>query len=454
MPIKSDPINNLAKVTEELKDVQSALRMEFSETTKLHSAYLNPFLVWISRFLGFNQSFVRASGCYLYDQNGHRYLDFLAGFSSLNLGHEPEEILEALRQVEGRPNFLQSSLNPLAGSLAEHLARLTSDELSRVFFCNSGTEACEAAIKMARVATGKTLLVYAEGAFHGKTLGSLSVSGRKKYKVPFQPLVPDTVSIPYDDESALEAVLKQGNVAAFIVEPIQGEAGVMIPEEGYLKAIRQLCDRFGALLIFDEVQSGMGRTGHFFCCEHEGVLPDILTLSKSLGGGVMPIGATLAKDQIWRKAYGTIEKCLLHTSTFGGNTRACAAGVAAIRTLISKNLMQNADEMGAMLLSRLKDFQGRYGILKSVRGKGLMIGLTVARLKGKKSLAEGAIALWMARRLLVRHRIITAFTLNNYDVLRISPPLLINQEQVDYFTEAFEDVLKAAEKFNFFRLVK
>ncbi|MBI4431008.1 MAG: aspartate aminotransferase family protein [Candidatus Omnitrophica bacterium] len=437
-----------------LGSVEDVLSFRFSDAAKLYSAYLNPYLVWISRFIGFNKSFRHASGCYLEDSKGSRYLDFLSGFGSLNLGHEPPKVLEALRQVEHYPNILQSYPNPFAGALAQYLVRLTSEKLGKVFFCNSGTEACEAAIKLTRAATGKKVLVYAEGAFHGKSMGSLSISGRERYKKPFAPLLADTKCVPYGDADALDKVLRQGDAVAFIVEPIQGEAGVIVPKNGYLKSVRKICDQHKVLLILDEVQTGMGRTGRLFCYEHDAIEPDVLLLSKSLGAGVMPIGAMLTKNEIWSRAYGSIEKCLLHTSTFGGNTKACAAGIAAIRTLISENVIENAAQTGELLISKLVVMQKRFTVLKAVRGRGLMIGMTLARLKGNKPIMEGALALWVVRQLFKRHKIISAFTLNNYDVLRIAPPLIVGKTEVNFYLNALEDVLKSAEKFARLRLVK
>lgn len=437
-----------------LGGIEDVLSQSYGTTSKLHSSYINPYVVWISRFMGFGTKLVRAAGLYLYDENNNRYLDFLSGYGALNLGHEPPQVLRALEQVENTPNLIQAYMNPFAGKLAEYLSCLTEQKLTRIFFSNSGSEACEAAIKLARASTGKTLLVFTEGAFHGKTMGSLSVSGREKYKRPFAPMLSGTISVPFGDIESLEKVFAAHNPAAFIVEPIQGEAGVIVPKEGYLKAVRRLCDQYGVLLILDEIQTGMGRTGRMFCYEYEDITPDILALSKSLGGGVMPIGATLAKDNVWKRGYGSLEKCLLHTNTFGGNTRACACGIAAIRTLVEENLINNAGEMGDLLLKKLSALQKRFTVLKSVRGKGLMIGLTLARLKGNKPIMEGALALWVARQLHKRHRIITAFSLNNYDVIRIAPPLIAGREEIDYFLSALEDVLKSAEKFVQFRLVK
>ncbi|MFZ5802000.1 MAG: aspartate aminotransferase family protein [Candidatus Omnitrophota bacterium] len=443
-----------AELLETLGDVKDALAAEFTATARQHSQHLNPMLVWISRFIGYQKKFSKAAGCYLYDCDGAKYLDLIGGFGALNLGHEPPEVLEALRLIEGRPNLLQTYLNPLAGKLAEYLAELTGKQLSRAFFCNSGAEACEAAIKLARIATGKAGLVYATGAYHGKTLGALSVSGREKYKKYFRPLIPDVHEIPYDNPGALEEVLRKREIAAFIVEPVQGEAGVIVPRPGYLSLARDLCRRYGALLIADEVQTGFGRTGKFFCFEHEGVCPDILMLSKALGGGVMPIGAILTSDKIWKKAYGTLETSLLHTSTFGGNARACACGIASIRSLLKKDLPSEADRTGRYLLLKLLEIKGRYSLLRDVRGKGLMIGMTLARLKGKKSMTEGALALWIARYMFRHHRMLMAFTLNNQDVLRLTPPLILSNAEADGFLSAFDEALRSAEKFAKFKLVE
>ena len=439
---------------EDLGSVQDILKMSASEASLLYQRFLNPYLGHIIRFMGMNQRFVEAKGAYLRDDKGQEYLDFLSGFGAVNLGHEPEEVLEALHLTEERPNILQSGLNPFAAKLGQYLAEVTPGALSRSFFCNSGAEAVEAAIKLARIATRRKVLLYTEGAYHGKTFGALSVSGRKKYREPFEPLLPGTEAVPYNDAKALEKRLAKKDVAGFIVEPIQGENGVIVPDKGYLKQVERLTRQYGTLFLADEIQTGMGRTGKLFCVEHENVEPDVLILSKSLGGGVMPIGAIVTTDAIWKKAYGTLETGLLHTSTFGGNSRACACGVAAIRTIIQKRLPENAAVMGERIAASISKLSGRFSVLRGVRGKGLMIGLTLARLKGKASLAEGALTLWVARQMLKRHRIITAFTLNNLDVLRIAPPLTVGEKEISHFLTALEDVLQSAEKFQTFRLVK
>ena len=413
---------------------------------RLHRKHLNAVAARIISFTGLDRQFTKASGIHLTDTKGRDYLDFISGYGACNLGHEPPEVLDALKAVEGKTNIFQSGLNPYAAKLAELLAELSPGNLNRAFFCNSGTEGVEAALKLARAVTGRKILLSTNGAYHGKTFGSLSVSGRMQYRIPFEPLLPDTKLIDYDDLDALDGALKKKDIAGFIVEPIQGENGIIVPHKGYLKQAESLCKRYDTPFILDEVQTGMGRTGRFLCLEHEGVNPDIVVMSKSLGGGVMPIGAMLTSDRLWKKMYGSRETCLLHTSTFGGNTRACACAIAAITTLFGKNLMTNAYEQGLYLLEKLEELKNKSSILKDVRGKGLMIGLHFERLKGKQTFVEGALSLWVVRQLFHKHRIATAFTLNNYNVLRIYPPLCVTREQILFFLESLENTIMTMDK--------
>lgn len=426
----------------DLPYIHDVLRLPVADVFKLHRRHQNAVLPWIIRFLGMGVRLTSARGSYVVGEGGRRYLDLIAGFGALNFGHEPLPILEAVQMTDGFPNLTHSFLNPASAKLAETLAKLTDGRLERCFFCNSGTEAVEAAMKLARASTGKKAVIYAQGAFHGKTMGSLSVSGREKYKKPFQPLVPETRSVPYGDSEALEAELKQGGVAAFIVEPVQGEGGIIVPPEGYLKEAETLCKQFGALLIVDEIQTGMGRTGKIFCYQHENVDPDVVVLSKSLSGGVMPIGAIVMRDELWKKAYGTMTSCLLHTSTFGGNTKACVAGLASIRLLLERNLDERAARLGKILFDELTRLKEKHPLVKEVRGKGLMIGLSFDHgFAEPRGMMEGALTLLIARRLFRRHGIITGFTLNNYNVLRIEPPLIIEEEDIRYFIQCFDEVL-------------
>lgn len=255
----------------------------------------------------------------------------------------------------------------------------------------------------------------------------------------------------YGDADALEDALKGKDVAAFIVEPIQGEGGVIVPHDGYLKEVRELTTKYDAYLIFDEVQTGFGRTGKMFACEHENVVPDIMCLAKSLGGGVMPIGAYIAKDDVWKKGYGTMDRCLLHTSTFGGNTLACAAGITAIKLILDKNLPEAAKEKGEYFLGRLKELKEKHKLIKDVRGKGLMIGVEFNQPEGGiiDKLSGGAVSRLsneylgslVAGELQNKHHIITAYTLNNPNVIRFEPPLIVTKEQLDRVVEALDEIM-------------
>ena len=423
--------------------------------------YINPGMASMLALLDFDKRFVKAEGVKVWDQQGEEYLDFLGGYGALNLGHNPVVVNEAVQKVKDALNILQASLNPYAAALAENLARITPGDLKYSFFCNSGTEAVEAALKMARLCSKKSRILYCRNSFHGKSFGSLSVTGRDKYKTPFGPILPDCRPVEYDNLPALEEQLAENNTAAVILEPIQGEGGIIVPRAGYLRGVRELCDRYNTLLIVDEIQTGLGRTGKYFDCQHENVVPDIMCLAKSLGGGIMPLGACIATEKVYKKAYGSMERCLLHTSTFGGNSRAMAAGIAALGYIVDNRLDKKAGEMGRYALERMRDMKEKYPLIKDIRGRGLMLGVefysgegslinkfsggTVSRL-GKEYI--GAV---VAGELLNKHRIITAYTLNNPNVIRLEPPLLIGREQIDYMIESLGRIMDANK--NAFRMV-
>jgi len=423
--------------------------------------YINPGMASMLALLDFDKRFVKAEGVKVWDQQGEVYLDFLGGYGALNLGHNPAVVMEAVQKVKDAPNILQASLNPFAAALAENLARITPGDLKYSFFCNSGTEAVEAALKMARLCSEKSRILYCSNSFHGKSFGSLSVTGRDKYKTPFGPILPDCQPVEYDNLPALEERLAENDAAAVILEPIQGEGGIIVPRAGYLRGVRELCDRYDALLIVDEIQTGLGRTGKYFDCQHENVSPDIICLAKSLGGGIMPLGACIATDKVYKKAYGSMEKCLLHTSTFGGNSRAMAAGIAALGYIVDNRLDIKAGEMGGYALERMQDMKERYPLIKDIRGRGLMIGVEfhsgeeslINKLSGGSvsRLGKEYIGAVVAGELLNKYRIITAYTLNNPNVIRLEPPLLISREQIDYMIESLGRIMEANR--NAFRMV-
>ncbi len=411
------------------------------------------------------KKFVRGEDCYVWDEEGNRYLDFVAGFGSLNLGHNHPNIHRAIETVlnENAPGFIQAAINPLAATLAEQLASLAPGELDAVFFCNSGTEAVEAALKLARIESDRSGFLYCRKSYHGKSLGSLSVTGNKTYQKPFGPLLENCEAVDFGDLVSIDLALKTKRFAAFIVEPIQAEGGMITPPSGFLKAVRKICDETGTLLILDEVQTGMGRTGHMFASDYYGVEPDIMTLAKSLGGGIAPLGAMITKGSIWGKAYGTMESFALHTSTFGGGSLACACGLAALETIQNEQLAENALKMGARLKSGLEKLCEEISVLKEVRGEGLLLGLEM------NPTAESIVSHWkdiddsmlstalgtkmdeilqnissthVMYSLLNHYGIYTQTARSNPLVLRIQPPLTINAEQVDDFLHAIKCVAR------------
>lgn len=430
-------------------NLEKALKQDRGEVAENHKNYLNASLASMLGLLDFDKHFVKAEGVFVWDSRGQKYLDFLGAYGALNTGHNHPRVLAALERVKDMPNLLQASLNPIAGALAKNLALIAPGNLRRSFLCNSGAEAVEGALKLARAATGRQEFIYCHGSFHGKTMGALSVTGREKYQKAFLPLIPGCQAIPYGDLNALEERLQKRTAAAFIVEPIQGEGGIIEPPPGYLSGARDLCTRYGSLLIIDEIQTGLGRTGRMFACEHEGVVPDIVTLAKSLGGGVMPIGAYITTDEIWKKAYGSLDRALLHTSTFGGNTRAAAAAIAALEVILEEDLPARAKEQGGKLLAGLLALKEKYPLIKDVRGRGLMIGIEFSQPEGLLSkatfglapkLSEEYMGSLVAVELLNRHRIITAYTLNNPNVIRLEPPLTVGESEIEALLAALEDI--------------
>jgi len=401
----------------------------YADVIDKYSRHLNPYLAKLMAFAGFGVE-VRGEGCYLYDHEGRQFLDCLGGYGTFTLGHRHPKVVEAVKNqldqlaLSGKAFFSKNSAD-----LAELLAEITPEGIEYAFFCNSGTEAVEASLKFAKGVTGRSKIISTTESFHGKTLGSLSVMGREKYRKGYEPLLPGVEFVPFGDADAAVAAIDH-STACIIVEPIQGEGGIIIPPDGYLNALREACDKHGALLIFDEVQSGLGRTGKMWGCDHDGVAPDLMTLAKALGGGVMPLGAVVGTEAIWEAIYS--KNPLSHTSTFGGNPLACAAGIAAIQTIQEEGLVERSKEMGELMLSGLTtvgDKQSKW--IKEVRGRGLMIGLEFA----EDEVGELVVAQ------LLKYGVCVAYALNNPRVLRFEPPLIITAEQVHMAVDAFDKAL-------------
>lgn len=405
-------------------------RQEVERLLEKFGQYISPSLLRLYRFMGLDTLEWDGEGAVCRDTDGKPYLDFNGCNGTLFLGRRHPAVVAAVKdQLERLTITSRLFAHAPQIQLAEKLAEITPGALQYTFFCNSGAEAVEGALKLARAATGRTQFIAARNAFHGKTFGALSATGRELYREPFQPLLPGFTHVPYGDVDALKAALND-DTAAVILEPIQGEGGVILPPPGYLKRVRELCDRNGTLLIFDEVQTGLGRTGRWYGCQHEDVAPDIITMAKILGGGVMPIGAFTARPEIFTPLD---ENPYIHSSTFGGNALACAAGFATLQAIEQEGLIEQAAEKGRVLLDGLTQLAADYPqVIKEVRGRGLLIGieLTSEGLGGaiiNEIVADGLIAI---------------FSLNNASVIRFLPPAVTTYEQIERGLEIFGKAVK------------
>ncbi|MER8187347.1 aspartate aminotransferase family protein [Kitasatospora sp. NPDC094015] len=436
-------------------DLSALLAARGAERYELQAKYLNPQLPRMLHTIGFDKYYERAEGPYFYDADGNSYLDMLAGFGIFALGRHHPVVRDALHQVIDLdlPDLTRFDCSPLPGLLAEQLLSHTPG-LDRVFFGNSGTEAVETALKFARCATGKSRVLYCDHAFHGLTAGSLSVNGEAGFRKGFGPLLPDS-SIPLGDLGALAKELRRGDVAALIVEPIQGK-GVNAVPTGWLRAAQELLHEHKALLICDEVQTGIGRTGDFFAYQHEeGVLPDLVCAAKALSGGYVPIGATLGKGWIFDKVYSSMDRVLVHSASFGSNAQAMAAGLATLQVMRDEQVVENARRVGDLFRERLAALVEKYELLADVRGRGLMIGIEFGRPRSLK-LRTGWTALQAARKglfaqmvvvpLLQRHRILTQVSGDHLEVIKLIPPLIITEREVDRFVGAFTEVMDDAHR--------
>lgn len=388
-----------------------------------YERYLNPSWVRGFKFAGLDTLEVEANGAIIRDIYDREFLDFAAGPSVFILGHRHPRVVAAVRrELDRMPLSVRIIPNEPMADLAELLAEVTPGDLQRSIFTNSGAESIEAALKLARIATRKPGFIATEGAFHGKTFGALSVSGRDSYRDPFKPLLPGVRHVPFDDLPALEAAI-DSETAAVILEPIQGENGVVLPSAGYLRGVRTVCDRKDVLLILDEVQTGMGRTGRMWACEWEGVVPDVLTVSKGFGGGVAPVGAAIARPKVFEPL---TNDPYLHSTTFG-NRLGWVAAIETIRVIQDEGLLVRATAIGDRLLSGLRGVQRDVSsIIKDVRGKGCLVGI---------EFTHPDLGLLVMAGLFSRH-VLGFQTLNKTEVVRFAPPLIATDAQVDRAVEA------------------
>ena len=380
------------------------------------------------------------SGASFTDIHGKLFIDCLGGYGVYSVGHRHPRIIEAvMNQMKRQALHSQELIDPLRAMLSRLLAMITPGDLQFSYLGNSGTESIEGALKLARLHTKRPGIISTTGAFHGKSLGSLTATSKSAFRKPFLPLVPGFRHVPYGDAEALEieissAIYTGEEIGAVILEPIQGEGGIIVPPDDYFLRVRELCDHYGILLIADEVQTGLGRTGKLFAMEHYGVIPDIMCLAKPLGGGIMPIGAFISTEEIWQEM---IPNPFIHTSTFGGNPLACAAAIASINVILEEKLPEQAAEKGAYFIPKLTELTGRYeNICLETRGRGLMIGIEFTSDEAGYEVAKG----------LFDNGILVAGTLINAKTIRIEPPLIISRDDLDRVLDVLDKVLAGVSK--------
>ncbi|SPF37933.1 Putrescine aminotransferase [Candidatus Desulfosporosinus infrequens] len=428
-------------MSKELKDEDKGRIV--ADAIENYNTYINPGWLKYRKSISTNAAFVEwmDDDSYFYDVYGEKFIDCLGGFGIYMCGHRNPEILKAVEaQLHRQALHSQELLDPLRGYLAKAVAEITPGDLQYCFFTNGGAEAVEMALKLARIATGGRWYISTVGGFHGKSMGALSMGGKDTYRIPYLPIVQQVQHVEYgvaaDVRKAIKNLTTVGEkVAAVILEPIQGEAGIIIPPKGYLKEVREICDEYGVCLIFDEIQTGMGRTGTMFRCEAEGVIPDILTYGKAFGGGIMPITGIIARPHLWTEELQD-NPWILGSPTFGGNPLACSAAIATIDFMLRHDIPRQAKEKGDYLIGKLRAVQVKYPrVLSDIRGLGLMIGVEFPKSEIGYIVAKGMFA----------RRVMTAGTLNNSKVIRFEPAATTSYEDFDIVAERFEQAVAEAD---------
>jgi ornithine--oxo-acid transaminase len=425
------------------------------EPADFYQQFVNPQWVALLNLLNMNVEYDRCVGSELFTKDGRRILDFLSGYCVHNAGHNHPYIVDALKAEldKSGPAMLQSHVPELAGELAGRLCRLAGGGLEKVYFGSSGSEGVEAAIKFARATTGRCKIVSANRSFHGLTAGALSLMNDAFWREGFGPLLQDTEGVPFGDIRALENALQHKNAAAFVVEPLQAEAGIVMPPPDYLRQAQELCQKYGCLFVLDEVQTGMYRTGKFIASQHYDLTPDIVILAKALSGGLMPVSAVLMTDSVYRSVYSSLKRVIVHTSTFSENSLSMRAGLATLDVLERENLGSRAQELGERFRGELRQSLAPFEIVKEVRGLGLLSGIEF-RAPQKLSLrvlyeAFHRIHPAMFGQIIVmrmfRDNILTQVCGNNFMVLKAAPPLVITGRELTEFVGAIRNVVECAD---------
>jgi ornithine--oxo-acid transaminase len=427
------------------------------EEMALNDRFLNPQMGRILRTLGFDKVWSGGEGAHLIDAGGERYLDMFGGYGVFAIGRNHPEAIAAIEEVMAARtgNLPQLGVTLLSGVLAEQLLGRAPASVGAMVPANSGTEAVEAAIKIARAATGRARVLYAEHAFHGLTLGSLSLNGNAEFRDGFGPLLPGCDAVPFGDLDALERELTVGDVAAFVVEPVQGK-GVNLPPEGYLIGAQARCREARALFVCDEVQTGIGRTGRFLALEHWALEPDMICLAKALSGGLVPIGAVLVSRTAFERVFDGMERAVRHGSTFGGNDLAAAAGLATLRVLDGEDLTARAERLGGLLLELTEPLVERYEVVHAVRGLGLMWAIELGPPSGRarRSLWDaverrqaGLFSQLITVPLFHEHKILCQVAGHRMNTIKVLPALTIEEEEIRRFAAALEETIAAAERY-------
>jgi len=439
-------------------DLRSLLSQSSGKARKLHERYVNPVFSNVLEMIGFAHEYTQGKGCTVTTHDGREFFDALSGYGVFGMGRNHPVVCEAIKQAldMNLANLVQMDCFLLSGLLAEKLISLAPGKLRHVFFTNSGTEAVEGAIKFARGATSRPRILFSQGAFHGLSTGSLALNGDESFREGFGELLPGCVKIDFEDLNAVEKELKTDTVAAVIFEPIRGK-GVFYPKDNSVyPTIQRLCREHGTLLIADEIQCGLGRTGKWWACQHWGLEPDILVTAKALSGGLIPVGAILYTDDVYRKVFSRLDRCVVHSSTFGQNALAMAAGLASLQVLEEEKLVERSAQRGERLLAGLRELQTRHEFILEVRGKGLMVGIEFGSprsllLKPAWSLLHaaqvGLFAQAVVMQLYDRHRILTQVAGHHQEIVKMLPPFILSEDEVDHLISAVDEVLNQCRRF-------
>jgi ornithine--oxo-acid transaminase len=421
-----------------------------------YQEFVNPQWARLLTLLGMNVEYERCRGCELFVRDGPRILDFLSGYCVHNAGHNHPYIVQALKGELDRngPAMLQSHVPELAGELARRLCALAAGGLRKVYFGSSGSEGVEASIKFARATTGRSGIVYAKNSFHGLTAGALALMDSGFWREGFGPLLPHTEGVPFGDLGALEKSLASKRHAAFIVEPLQAEGGIVMPPAGYLESAQELCRKTGTLLVLDEVQTGMCRTGSFLAAHQFAVQPDMVVLAKALSGGLVPVSAVLMTEAVYRSVYSSLRRAIVHTSTFSENGLSMRAGLATLDVLEREKLGQRALQLGAAFRDKLRQALAGCDLVKEVRGMGLLCGIEFvppqklalrALYETFHKIHPAMFGQILVMRMFREKKILTQICGNNFMVLKAAPPLIATEEQLGEFVAAVRGVVQLAE---------